>query len=179
MLIPAQKTPALSLPTLDHGTFDLDQTTAANGTLLIFYRGLHCPICQKQLAEVEGKLAEFAKRDVDVVMISSDDEDRARQTVEKAGVSKVKVAHSLSLKEASEDWGLYISSARQGSAEPALFNEPGIFYIQPDRTLYFGWVQTAPFARPQIDDILGALDFAIDKNYPPRGKYQGPLDAAA
>ena len=47
--------------------------------------------------------------------------------------------------------------------------------IAPDNTLYFGWVQTSPFARPQIDDIAGAIRFRLDKNYPPRGMYLGPL----
>lgn len=35
---------------------------------------------------------------------------------------------------------------------------------------YFGTVQTMPFARPAFDQILGALDFVIAKNYPARGE---------
>ena len=42
------------------------------------------------------------------------------------------------------------------------------------RQLYYGAVQTMPFARPHFDELLQAIDFAIDKNYPARGEYTGP-----
>lgn len=44
-----------------------------------------------------------------------------------------------------------------------------------DGTLYYGAVQTMPFARPHFDELLVALDFALDKNYPARGEYAGPV----
>ena len=50
----------------------------------------------------------------------------------------------------------------------------GIRLVRPDRTLYYGAVQTMPFARPHFDELLQAIDFAIDKNYPARGEYTGP-----
>jgi hypothetical protein len=59
--------------------------------------------------------------------------------------------------------------------EPALFNEPGIFLVRPDGTLYFAAVQTMPFARPHFADILGALDFVIAKNYPALGEITDPV----
>ena len=54
--------------------------------------------------------------------------------------------------------------------EPPLFSEPGLFLIRPDGTLYFGTVQTMPFARPTIPEIMGAIDFVIEKKYPARGE---------
>jgi hypothetical protein len=57
-----------------------------------------------------------------------------------------------------------------GFDEPALFSEPGLFVIRPDGTLYFGAVQTMPFARPAFGDILKALDFVIANDYPARGE---------
>ena len=36
-------------------------------------------------------------------------------------------------------------------------------------------VQTMPFARPAFADLLAAIDFAIDKNYPARGEYTGAV----
>ncbi|MEX0302480.1 MAG: redoxin domain-containing protein, partial [Leisingera sp.] len=62
MLIPRQKTPGLTLPTLDHGQFDLSSETAERGTVICFYRGLHCPICATYLKEFEKKVAAFAAR---------------------------------------------------------------------------------------------------------------------
>jgi len=62
-----------------------------------------------------------------------------------------------------------------GIEEPPLFNEPGVFLVKPDGTLYYGAVQTMPFARPQFQDLLGAIDFAIAKDYPARGEYTGEV----
>ena len=93
---------------------------------------------------------------------------------EKVHASAVKFAYGLSLKSARQ-WGLYISTSRGktsiGIDEPALFNEPGVFIVRPDGTLYYGAAQTMPFARPQFQDLLGAIEFAIAKDYPARGEY--------
>lgn len=62
-----------------------------------------------------------------------------------------------------------------GIEEPALFSEPGLFLVNPDQTLYYMSVQSMPFVRPHLSELLGALDFAIDKNYPARGEYTGAL----
>lgn len=57
----------------------------------------------------------------------------------------------------------------------ALFSEPGVFLIKPDGTLYYGSTQTMPFARPRFQDLLGAIDFAMAKDYPTRGAYEGEV----
>jgi hypothetical protein len=36
-------------------------------------------------------------------------------------------------------------------------------------------VQTMPFVRPHFRELLGALDFAIEKDYPARGEYEGAV----
>ncbi len=175
MLIPGNPVPELKIETVGGGNFDLDADMGENGTLVIQYRGLHCPICIRQMAEVEAALDDFAKLGIEVIMISTDTGARAAQTVEKAGVSRLKVGYGLSMAQARDAWGLLISEARAGSAEPALFAEPGHFYIAPDRTLYFAWQQTTPFARPAMSDIVGGIKFSQENNYPPRGTYTGAL----
>jgi hypothetical protein len=54
--------------------------------------------------------------------------------------------------------------------EPRLFSEPGVYLVRPDGRLYYGAVQTMPFARPHFDDLLQAVDFALEKDYPARGE---------
>ena len=49
-------------------------------------------------------------------------------------------------------------------------NEPGVFLVRPDRTLYWASVQSMPFARPHFREIVAALDFVIAKDYPARGE---------
>ena len=62
-----------------------------------------------------------------------------------------------------------------GVDEPALFVEPGVFIVRPDGTLYYGSVQTMPFARPHFDELLQAIEFALKNNYPARGEYVGAI----
>ncbi|MBO9411863.1 MULTISPECIES: redoxin domain-containing protein [Ruegeria] len=175
MLTPGNPVPGLKIDTVSHGSFDLDADKGENGTLVIQYRGLHCPICIKQMTEVEAALDDFAALGVEVIMVTTDTAERAAETAEKAGVSRLRVGHSLPLAAAREDWGLQISTAREGSTEPAMFAEPGHFYIGTDRTLYYAWQQTTPFGRPAISDIVGGLKFTLGNDYPPRGTYTGPL----
>ncbi len=175
MLTPGNPAPSLKIETVGHGTFDLERDAGENGTLVIQYRGLHCPICIRQMGEVEAALDDFAELGVEVIMITTDTGERAAETVEKAGVSKLRVGYGLSMADARDVWGLNISVAREGSAEPALFAEPGHFYIKPDQTLYYVWQQTTPFARPPMPDIVGGLKFTLANNYPARGTYTGAL----
>ena len=177
-LMPRQAVPPLDLPLTTGGRFTLGAAQPAAFDLLVFYRGLHCPICTKYLLELERLEPEFRKRGVPVVAISSDDEERARQMAGKVKAAGVQFAYGLSLPDARR-WGLYISTSRgktsAGIEEPALFSEPGVFLVRPDGTLYYGAVQTMPFARPQFQDLLGAIDFALAKDYPARGEYAGQL----
>ncbi|WP_370869042.1 hypothetical protein [Rhodoferax sp.] len=97
---------------------------------------------------------------------------------DKVNAKNLKFGYGLTLKSARQ-WGLYISAGRGktsiGIEEPALFSEPGVFIVRPDGTPYYGAVQTMPFARPPFQDLLGAIDFAIAKNYPARGEYTGEV----
>jgi hypothetical protein len=108
-----------------------------------------------------------------VVAISSDTKERAERTRLDWGLPELRIGYGLELSMARQ-WGLYISSGRGktslGIEEPALFSEPGLFLVRPDRTLYFASVQTMPFARPHFADILSAIDFVLSKDYPARGE---------
>ena len=178
MLMPRQKTPDLVVETLDHGRFDLSTEQSERGVVVCFYRGLHCPICAAYLKDLEQHVGKFAERGVTAIALSADDESRARQMADKVGASELRFGYGLSLSKARE-WGLYISTSRGktsiGIEEPALFSEPGLFLVSPGQTLYYASVQTMPFVRPHFSELVGALDFAIDKNYPARGEYSGPV----
>jgi len=177
-LLPRYPVPALNVPLTTGGRFVLGASPAEHFDLVVFYRGLHCPICTKYLLELERLAPEFATRGVQTVAVSGDDEERAKLMAAKVNASLVKFGYGLSLKSARQ-WGLYISTSRGktsiGVDEPGLFSEPGVFLVRPDGTLYYGAVQTMPFARPQFQDLLGGIDFAIAKDYPARGEYTGDV----
>ena len=178
MLMPRQKTPDLALPTLDHGAFDLTTDGGERGTVICFYRGLHCPICATYLTEFQKRVADFDERGVKTIAVSSDGEDRTRAMADKIGADTLRFAYDLPLEKARE-WGLYISTSRGttsiGIEEPALFSEPGLFMVTPAPTLYYGSVPTMPFVRPHFSELVGALDFAIKASYPARGEYTGAV----
>ncbi len=178
MLIPRQPVPALQVPTLAHGDFTLASEAPEKFSLVVFYRGLHCPICLKYLLELGRLQPEFDKRGVKLIALSSDSRERAQAMSDKLNAPDLRVGYDLPLPTARE-WGLYISTSRgktsNGLEEPALFAEPGVFIVRPDGTLYYGAVQTMPFARPHFDELLGAIDFAIAKDYPARGEYTGEV----
>lgn len=178
MLIPRQKVPNLELPMLGGGQFDLSQDGSERGTVVCFYRGLHCPLCATYLAELEKRTADFAEKGVKTIAISSDGAERTQAMADKIEAKSLRFGYDLSLAKAKE-WGLYISTSRGktsiGLEEPALFSEPGLFMITPQQTLYYGSVQTMPFVRPHFSELVGALEFAISNDYPARGEYTGAV----
>ena len=182
ILYPRQPVPALEVATVGGGTWRLAEQSPENFTLVVFYRGLHCPICSNYLRDLENKLDDFAAQGVEAIVISGDDEERARQAKEDWKLELLTVGYGLSLDDARK-WGLYISSGvgktSIGIEEPALFSEPGLYLVRPDGTLYFGSLQTMPFARPSFGDILKAVGVVLGRDYPARGEVLDHKAAAA
>ena len=173
MLKPRKPVPALEFDTVGGGRWSLTEQTPQNFTMLVFYRGLHCPVCRRYTSELNGMIGEFDKRGVSTVITSTDSKERAAETKEKWGLPNLTVGYGISIDKARA-WGLYISTSRgvtsAGIEEPPLFAEPGLFLVKPDGTLYWSNVSTMPFARPHFNEIAAAIDFALSKNYPARGE---------
>jgi peroxiredoxin len=178
MLIPRQKTADLVVPTLSGKEFNLANEAGERGTLVVFYRGLHCPICANYLKELAAQLPALTERGINVIALSSDTKERTQTMADKVGSEELNFGYDLPLPMAKE-WGLFISTSRGktslGIEEPALFAEPGLFLVSPDQSLYFSSIQTMPFIRPSLVDLIGALDFVIEKKYPARGEYTGEV----
>ena len=168
LLKPRTKVPALDLPILGGGRFDLSARAPQSFSMLVFYRGLHCPICKGYLRDLDRRLEDFAKRGVEAVAISTDTQERAERSRREWGIEHLTIAYALSIEQARQ-WGLYISSSIKPE-EPALFAEPGLFLVRPDRTLYCASIQTMPFARPAFAEVLQAVAFITEKDYPARGE---------
>lgn len=172
-VLPRSKVPALSVPTVAGQTWTLSEQKPERFTLVVFYRGLHCPICRGYLGELAKLLPEFRSRGVEVVALSSDVEERAGQAAAEWKLGDLTVGYGLDLATA-RTWGLFISTSRGktslGIEEPAQFSEPGVFLVRPDGTLYWSIIQTMPFARPNFAELLKAVDFVIAKDYPARGE---------
>jgi peroxiredoxin len=165
---PRTNVPELEVPTLRHGTWRLGVSTPRMLQMIVFYRGVHCPLCKRQIPELDRNVENFASRGVDVIAISSDPQERALQAQEAWGIQRLPIGYALPIAVARE-WGLFISAARTDN-EPAQFCEPGIFLVEPQGTLYGSIVSSMPFARPSLSDIIAAVDFIAKVGYQARGE---------
>ena len=167
-LKPREKVPPLKLPTLRHGTLNLGSRPERLMEVVVFYRGLHCQLCKRQLPEFDRNVENFAARGVDVLAISMDTRERALKAQDAWNLQHLVIAYDLPVAEARA-WGLFISNALTEN-EPAQFSEPGLFLVEPGGLLYGSIVSSLPFARPACSDILSAIDFIAKVNYPARGE---------
>lgn len=165
---PRTQVPTLTVPTLNGNTWDLSQQTPENFTLIVFYRGYHCPVCRGQLRDLDRTLPEFEKLGVNVIAISSNPQELAQQAYDAWELQNLNIGYDLPLDKARE-WGLSISNAIKAT-EPAQFSEPGIFLVRPDGTLYFSQIQTIPFARPAAKQLASAISYVLANDYPARGE---------
>ncbi|GAA5058197.1 peroxiredoxin-like family protein [Erythrobacter westpacificensis] len=168
MLKPGFTAPDIDLPLTIDARFVLSDQTPDNYTMLVFYRGKHCPICKRYLEEIGGRLDDFVSRGINVFAISMDSEERAMVVDKEWKTGNLPLVHSMTEDQARE-WGLYISEKRDGSEEPDVFSEPGLFLLKPDRTVHFAQTQNAPWTRPSLDDLLKGIDFTLENDYPTRG----------
>ena len=179
-LLPRRTVPPLTADLVGGGTWSSTAPGGETFTLVVFYRGLHCPICKTYLGSLERLLPEFAKRGVKVVTLSSDSAERAARAKEEWGLAEMTVGRVTV--EAARSWGLYVSTGRGptsiGIEEPAVFSEPGVFILKPDASLYFVSTQSMPFARPKFEEMLAAIDFVVAKDYPARGEVATVAEAA-
>jgi peroxiredoxin len=165
---PRQPAPPLEVTLLDGGGWRLQDATPANFEMLVFYRGLHCPVCKTYLGELEAKLPEFSARGVDVIAISMDSRERAARTKAEWGLNNLRIGCELSA-GAARAWELFISRAiREG--EPPEFSEPGLFLTKPDGSLFFASRNSAPWGRPPLDQMMRAIDVITERKMPARGE---------
>ena len=170
---PRTPTPDLEFETVDGGTWRLADQKPENFTMIVVYRGLHCPICKNYLRDLDRMKEDFDKRGVQVVVVSSDTRERAEEAKRDWEIENLTVGYGMSIEKARE-WDLFISTGRgktsAGIEEPPVFNEPGLFLVRPDKTLYASNIVTMPFTRPRFKDVLAALDVIIERDYPARGE---------
>lgn len=135
--------------------------------LLIVYRGKHCPLCKKYLHGLQGLLNDITDAEITVYAISADPEDRASDEAKAEGWT-FPVGYDLKPDQMAK-LGLYISEPRSPEETDRPFAEPAVFVINPDGDTQIIDVSNAPFARPDLEQLLDGIKFVKDKGYPIRG----------
>ena len=164
---PTEVAPEVDLPLVGGGRLLLADRRPERFTMVVFNRGLHCPVCRAQLAELDRRLDELTKRGIEVVSISGESAERAAAMREDWGIREVPLAYGLSEAQ-MRAWGLFVSRGRN-EEEPPIFNEPALFLLKPDRSVYYEAILSMPVGRPRLDDLLHGIDFWAAHDYPARG----------
>jgi len=158
--------PAFSLPKAGGGEIGFGGTRAG-WQLVVVYRGRHCPICKTYLSRLEALRGAFAKIDTDIVAISGDPRDKAEADVAEFGFG-FDIGYGMS-PEQMRALGLYISDPRSPEETDRPFPEPGVFVVNPAGKVHIVDISNAPFARPDLDNLLDGIAFIQRKTYPIRG----------
>ena len=166
-LMPNNQAPALSLPLVGGGMFTLADQTPGTFTMVLFYRGLHCPVCKGYLTRLKDLLGAYKDAGFSVVIASMNDQATAEQTVADWDIADLPIAYGLTETDARA-WGLYVSNGIN-EVEAKTFTEPGTFWIRPDGTLYLIDISNMPWPRPDLEFLLSKVPLIQDRNYPARG----------
>lgn len=173
MITPRTEVPDFSVTKLNGETWRLSEQKPENFTMVVAYRGLHCPLCKMYLGKLNKIAEDLKERGVNLIVLSSDTQERAQKAYDEWEMDNLDLAYGLSIEDARK-LGLFVSNGigvtSIGIEEPAQFAEPGLFMIKPDQTLYFADIQTMPFLRPDLSGLIANLDFILAKGYPARGE---------
>jgi peroxiredoxin len=167
MIKPREKTPNIKIDLVNDTQWSLEDQSPENFTMIIFYRGKHCPVCKMQLEELQKNVNKFTERGVNIIAISSDTEEVAKETYKDWDIESVPVGYNFPIEEARK-WGLFISEGIK--KEPKHFTEPGLFLIDKDQKVYWESIQSMPFGRPAFKDVLNGIDYILKEGYPARGE---------
>ncbi len=164
---PRSSAPALRFDLVGGGPWDLAEQAPRHFTMVVFYRGRHCPVCASQLAAVDERDGQLRELGVEAIAVSADDEGRATRSRAEWGISRIPMGYGLDL-PTMRSWGLFVSKSTT-EEEAEHFAEPATFLVTPSHDIYYASLTSMPFGRPQIDELMGGIEFVTGSGYPGRG----------
>lgn len=165
---PGAIVPSFDIPLTTGLTLSVPADLSQDGlTLLVVYRGLHCGICKRYLSDIADQSERFAELNVTIVATSSDSKDKAQAARREWTDDRVLFGYGLS--HADGKMLRLFLTARRKDGEPDRFFEPGMYLLAPDGTVLFVSVQSMPFARPAVVEMIQRIGWMLDNEIPPRG----------
>lgn len=163
--------PALTLPLVQGGEITLGKVaTPGRWQVVIVYRGLHCPLCNKYLKRLEELREDFAKANAELIAVSGDPLEKAQAIVSNHRL-EFPVAYGLSI-EQMKQLGLYISEPRSPEETDRPFAEPATFAINAEDRIHLIEISNTPFNRADLVELLDTVEWIQENDYPIRGTYQ-------
>ena len=170
-LTAGQEFPKMDVAKIGGGTLTLGKPQEGRDwQLVVVYRGLHCPICKKYLAQLEKLLSDFHEIGVDVIAVSGDPEEKAQGIADEDSLT-LPIGYDMTLDQ-MRDLGLYISDPRSAQETDRPFAEPATFVTNGEGNLHIVDISNAPFSRPDLEGLLGDLKFIRNNDYPVRGTHK-------
>ncbi len=139
--------------------------------MVVVYRGKHCPLCTRYLNDLESLVEEYQSVGIDVIAVSADSENQARQH-KKDLIINYPLAYGLTVHQ-MQSLRLYISNPRSEKETDHPFAEPALFIINHEGKVQVLDMSNGPFARPDLNVLLQGLKFVRnpENNYPIRGTF--------
>lgn len=138
-------------------------------TLLVVYRGKHCPLCRTYLKTLTDLLPKLQTLNVSVQVVSGDPEQKATAQASEENWP-FPLGYGLTV-EQMRTLGLYISTPRSAQETDRPFPEPALFLINPDGNVQIVDISNAPFARPDLNAIVAGIELIQQRTYPIRGTH--------
>lgn len=138
-----------------------------NWTLLVVYRGKHCPRCKKYLNILDGMRDQWNAAGFDVVVVSADPKEKAEADQAEFGW-EFDLAYGLD-EEQMTTLGLYVTEPLSPAETDRRFAEPGTYVIRPDGSILLTSISNGPSARPDLTELLDGMIFTKENDRPPRG----------
>lgn len=138
-----------------------------NWTLLIVYRGKHCPRCKKYLKILNDMRDQWYDAGFNIAVVSADPIEKAQADQDEFGWA-FDLGYGL-LEDQMNTLGLYVTEPLSPSETDRRFAEPGVFVIRPDGSLVLICISNGPSARPELAELLDGMIFTKEKDRPPRG----------
>ncbi|GAB2692031.1 redoxin domain-containing protein [Aliiglaciecola aliphaticivorans] len=140
-------------------------------SLVVVYRGYHCPICLKYLNKMTEYTEKLNNLKIDIVAISADTPEQLNKMIDKGLDTNFPVLTGLTLTQMNA-LGLYISDPMSDSETDHPFPEPGLFLVNPEGDTVMIEIANAPFIRPDLEQLVNGIEFAFENDYPVRGTHQ-------
>jgi len=157
--------------TLTDGTLRRGGTFRDRWTMLVVYRGKHCPRCVTYINRLHELAPDYAARNVDILLASADSSERAAAMAAEHKWT-LPIAHSLSVAD-MRLLGLYITEPPAGSDIPGPYAEPGLFLVNTEGRVHVLSTSNAASCRPDLAVFLDGVIGTQERNLPVRGLFTG------
>jgi peroxiredoxin len=143
--------PEYTVTTVDGPTLHLPQDLFGEYSVLIFYRGSWWPYCIRQLADFQSRVGEFKKENVDIVALSVDPLEKAKETVDKLQLT-FPVAYGLEVPRDADKLGAFWEERRK-------IIHASDFILDSDKKVVDASYSIGPIGRIVAADALSHIQF--------------------